>query len=84
MSNVDLKRLALARDIEDAFKNYLGTDSFPTEEWPAVALAIADVIVGTQGVDSFDNSANEIGRNAVELVRRMARLDNAIADLMGL
>ena len=85
MSSHDLKRLALARDIEDAFKNYLGTDSFPTEEWPAVALALADVIVGT--FDAY-RADGYLSAGAAELVKehghRLARLEAALADLVGI
>lgn len=82
--SLNLKKLALAREIEDALKNYLGTDSFPTEEWPALALAIADVVVHTGYVDGLAAPAPVVAEHAAELVRKLARLNETVADIVGL
>lgn len=79
----NLKKLALARDIEQAFKNYLNTDSFPTAEWPALALAIADVVVQTGEIHSQQEGVTNMVE-AEALVRKLAHLDNCLADLLGL
>lgn len=73
----NFKTLALAREIEDAFKNHLGTDSFPTAEWPRVALALAHVIERT-GLPLEDNESVR------GLMRSVAELNIALADLVGL
>lgn len=53
----DERRLALATGFEDALKAYMGTDSFPTEEWPALARAFADLVVSTEPVSfAFDRT----------------------------
>lgn len=78
---LNTKTLALARDIEQAFKNHLNTDSFPAAEWPTVALAFAKVIEATGNYEWTDEPQLEF---AAELVRRLADLNNAIADLVGL
>lgn len=83
MNKTDLKRLALARDIETAFKNHMGTDSFPTAEWPAVALAFADVVMKTDVRPEYADGL-EVLENAQEFMRARAKLDAALADLMGL
>lgn len=83
MANASLKRLALARDIEEALKNYVGTDSFPTEEWPAIALAFADVIVQTGRLQAAEEPSL-VMEEARSLVQKMADFDEKVADLVGL
>lgn len=81
--SLNLKKLALARDIEQAFKNFLNTDSFPTAEWPAMALAVADVVIAT-GLIHWDTERTEYTALATELVQKIAKLNAATADLVGL
>lgn len=75
-SKTDLKRLALATDVETALKNYMNTDSFPTAEWGDVALAFANLVVQTGRVDTADE--------AQELVKKLALFNDKIAALVGL
>lgn len=84
MDKTDLKRLALARDIETAFKNHLGTDSFPTAEWPAVALAFADTVMKTDIYDFNRDGGYDVREHAQDFVRALAKLQVALADLMDL
>ena len=84
--SLNYKTLSLARDIELAFKNYLNTDSFPTAEWPAMALALAKVVEATAGAEpvyNCDVMAISLA-DAQNIVKKMSELDNAIADLVGL
>lgn len=84
MDKTDLKRLALARDIETAFKNHLGTDSFPTAEWPAVALAFAKVVMATDVNPDNNDDTGELTGHVQDLVRDMGQLTVALSDLVGL
>lgn len=78
--STNYKTLALARDIEQAFKNHLNAESFPTSEWPRVALALAHAVEATE----FENTDEPQLMRVQLLVRRLAELNTAISDLVGL
>jgi hypothetical protein len=80
----DFRTLALARDIETAFKNHLGTDSLPTREWSDVALEIAKLVTATDVSPSVDSSRREVTENAENLVYRIGNLMHAVSALVGL
>lgn len=81
----NFKTLALARDIETAFKNHLGTDSFPTVEWPRVALALAHVIEQTGRVEHEPNGMVKMDSEEVRrLIEKLSELNRAVAELVGL
>lgn len=83
--SLNYKTLALARDLEQAFKNHLNVDSFPTMEWPRVALELAKTIEATG-----DTKLEQVGGvvmecdAAVRFVNQLSALNNAIADLVNL
>ncbi len=79
----NLKKQALARDIEDAFKNYLGTDSLPTDEWSAVARDIAEVINTTGDVHPMNESDLNVATTR-DLVADIGRLVVRLSQLVGL
>lgn len=77
--------LALARDIEYAFKNYLNTDSFPTVEWPRLALALAHVVEASGDVHYEPNGDVTMDHESVRsLLERLSDLNSAVAGLVGL
>lgn len=79
------KTLALARGIEAAFKDYLNTDSFPTAEWPRVALSMAHVIEAS-GAVVYDKDGTIMmdHENVRSLLEKLSELNNAVAGLVGL
>lgn len=81
MSN--LKKQALTRDLEDAFKNYLGTDSLPTDEWSAVARDIAEVVHTSGDIHAMNESDMNVA-TARDLVADIGRLVVRLSQLVGL
>jgi hypothetical protein len=82
MSN-NLKKQALANDLEEAFKNYLGTDSFPTDEWAAVARDFAEVIATSGDINSWNETDLNVA-TARDLVADIGRLTLRLSQLVGL
>lgn len=59
----------LAKDVEVALKTYLGTDSFPSDQWPALARAFADVVGCTGEIGSYAIAGDDSPEIRVEKVQ---------------
>ena len=59
---------ALQSGVELALKDYLGTDSFPSEEWPAVARAFAELVDATTPVASGHDRGPSLLGNLEDLL----------------
>lgn len=79
----NLKKQALANDIEEAFKNYLGTDSLPTDEWAAVARDLAEVVNTTGYIHAYNEGDLSVATTR-DLVADIGRLVVRLSQLVGL
>lgn len=67
----------LAGAVELALADYVGTDSFPSDEMPAVARAFAHAVESTS---FFNDSYNSVGYGVA--INNAQTLTRAIADLV--
>lgn len=76
------RRQQLAVDIERAFAEYLGVPTFDGEEWPALAVAISDVVENSQIIRGFAETPKQAAENAKDLMGNLSGLVSAVAAVM--